>query len=120
MTHWRNKFRVAWRGIGFAVTDQTSFYVHVPMAVVVLAIGAWLRIEAWQWVALVMAIAAVLVAELINSAIESLVRAVHPEHHPLVGRSLDTAAGAVLVASLAAIAIGLIVLGPGLYAVVSG
>ncbi len=120
MIHWVRKFKVALGGIAFAVTDQVSFWVHLPIAVSVCAVAAWLRVDRWEWVAIIVAISSVLVAELLNSAIELLVRAVHPEEHPLVGKALDVSAGAVLLAVMAAIATGLTVLGPPLYAVILG
>jgi diacylglycerol kinase (ATP) len=51
-----------------------------------------------------------------NTALEVLADAVAPDPHPLVGRAKDAAAGAVLVAALGAAAIGLLVLGPRLWA----
>jgi diacylglycerol kinase (ATP) len=55
------------------------------------------------------------IAEGLNSALEALADHVATERHPLIGRAKDVAAGAVLVASIAAAAIGLIVLGPKLW-----
>ena len=54
-------------------------------------------------------IAGVITTELLNTAIEDLVAVLHPEHDPKIGRVLDVAAGAVLIASIAAVVIGLIV-----------
>jgi len=58
------------------------------------------------------AIALVWVAEAINTALELLADAVNPQPHPLVGQAKDVAAGAVLIAAVAAAGVGLIVLGP--------
>jgi diacylglycerol kinase len=95
---------------------QNSFYVHLPVAAIVLALSAWLRLEIWRWVALVICIAMVLAFELLNTAIESLVARLHPEHNPIIGRALDSAAAAVLIASLGAVVVGLLVIGPPLLA----
>ena len=46
-------------------------------------------------------------AELFNSALETLIDHVHPEHHPEVGAAKDIAAAAVLLASIAAVVAGL-------------
>jgi diacylglycerol kinase len=54
----------------------------------------------------------------LNTSIEQLVRVLHPEHDPSIGRGLDAAAGAVLLAAIGAVAVGLIALGPPLLRVV--
>lgn len=64
--------------------------------------------------------ALVLALELVNSALESTLDLVSPEFHPLVKRAKDAAAGAVLVAALFAVLVGLWVLGPPLWRVVFG
>ncbi|TWT54037.1 Undecaprenol kinase [Rubripirellula amarantea] len=112
---WSSKFRVAFSGLFWALKTQTSFRIHLPIAAAVLVTSALLQVEAWRWSVLVLTIAVVVAAELINTAIETLVRVLHPHRHELVGRSLDAAAAAVLVLSIAAIAVGLLVLGPPLY-----
>ena len=63
---------------------------------------------------LILTSAAVLILELINSAIESLADAVHPHYHDKIRDAKDIAAGAVLVMSLAAAAVGLVILVPPL------
>jgi undecaprenol kinase len=67
------------------------------MVLVVLRPGAL-----WA-VVIILAAAMVLAAEAFNAAIEYLADAVHPDYHPLVGAAKDAAAGAVLIASLAAL-----------------
>ena len=111
---WHRKFAVAISGIFWAARSQTSFRIHLPIAAAVIVLAAWGRVDAWRWVAVLLAIAMVLSAELLNTSIEQLVSAVHPAHDERIGRALDAAAGAVLVLSIAAILIGLIALGPPL------
>lgn len=112
---WTTKFRVALAGLVWALRDQASFYVHLSVAAAVIAVAAALRLQAWQWVGLIIAIGGVIAAELFNTAIELLVAIVHPAHDPRVGRVLDVAAAAVLMASLTAVMIGLFILGPEIY-----
>ncbi len=107
MHHWLNKFRCALRGCLYGTQGQTSFYVHLPMAGLVWATAAWLRCSLWQWIALTMCIALVLSLELMNSAIEHLARGLCNEQNQEVGRALDIASAAVLIASLFSAAIGL-------------
>ena len=59
------------------------------------------------WAVLGLAVGIVLMAELFNSALETLIDHVHPEHHPEVGAAKDIAAAAVLLASIAAVVAGL-------------
>ncbi|MCC9641268.1 diacylglycerol kinase [Rhodopirellula sp. JC740] len=111
---WLFKFQCAWRGIWFAVGDQNSFWVHLPIACCVVGLAGWLRLGPLQWATLLLAIGMVLTAELLNTSLELIVSVVHPQRHPRIGQALDIAAGAVLVMSLAAAAVGCIVLMPPL------
>lgn len=107
---WRQKFAVAIAGVLWAMRRHSSFWIHLPIALTVVAVAAWLRVEPWRWIAIVLAITIVLCAELMNSSIEQMVRVLHPEHDPQLGRALDAAAGGVLVASVGAVVVGLITL----------
>ena len=112
---WIKKFAVAFAGIGWAIRTQNSFWVHISAAVCVVALAVWVEVERWGWVALTIVISAVIAAELFNTAIEELVRALHPEQDERIGRVLDAAAGAVLVISIASVVVGAIVLGVPLW-----
>ncbi len=80
------------------------------MAVAVVVGGVLIRLPAPAWAIVFVAIALVVVAELLNSAIESVVDLVSPEDHPLAKRAKDVAAAAVLVAAAGAVAAGVSVL----------
>lgn len=112
---WTRKFRVAVAGALWAFRDQNSFHVHGVVTAMVLAVATWLRVPLISWALLVLAIGLVLTAELLNSAVELLVRVLHPARDPRIGRALDVAAGGVLVASITAAVLGLLVLGPPLW-----
>jgi undecaprenol kinase len=83
----------------------------VAIAIAVLVVGAFLRLPPFAWALVVVAIALVLVAELFNSALEAVVDLASPADHPLAKQAKDIAAGAVLVAAAAAVAIGLLLAG---------
>jgi diacylglycerol kinase (ATP) len=68
--------------------------------------GVVLRPQLIWWAALTLVIALVLVAEAVNSSIEALADHLHPSEHPSIKIAKDMAAGAVLLASLAAVAVG--------------
>lgn len=106
MNHWISKFRNALRGIAFGMDGQSSFLVHIPIALAVLAAAWWLECNYWQWCVLVLCIVLVLTLELMNSAIEFLAKGLCQEHNENVGKALDIASGAVLVASIFAALIG--------------
>jgi diacylglycerol kinase len=116
---WVVKFRVAAHGVIRSVQTQVSFWIHLPVALAVLAMAIWLRVEPWRWTALVIVITVVLIAELINTAIEQLVVVLHPAQDQRIGQALDAAAAAVLVAAAAAIVVGLLTLGPPLWQVIT-
>lgn len=105
-------FGYALRGLGFVLRTQHNAWIHLAITALVIAAGLWLRIEAhdWRWIAL--AIAFVWVAEIVNTAFEHLCDVVQPEFHVSVKAAKDVAAGAVLVAAIAAAIIGILVFLP--------
>lgn len=108
---WAAKFADAFRGVWLAVRHERSFRVHLPMAVVVLVAAAVLRCDWLEWCVLIGCIGAVFAAETFNSSLETLFHALDDATKNRVSGVLDRAAGAVLLVSLAAAAIGLIVFG---------
>ena len=114
---WSAKFANAVRGVGLGAAGQSSFAVHGVAILVVAGCAVGLGVSPVEWCALLLCIGLVLTAELINSAIEHLARAVTEEHHPLVGAALDIASGAVLVAALISVLIGGVVFIPRLLAI---
>ena len=112
---WPAKFGHAFRGLVVSIKQQNSFWVHIPVATAVLALAGILQVESWQWVSLVFAIALVIAAELMNTAVEQIVKVVHPDHDTRIGQALDAAAASVLVTSVVAVAIGLIIFLPPLW-----
>jgi len=108
-------FGHAFRGWGHALKTQHSAWIHSLVATAVIALGLWLELPARDWAVLVLAIALVFTAEFINTSIEAVVDLASPVHHPLAKVGKDVGAAAVLVAALAAILIGLLILGPPLW-----
>lgn len=106
MKHWIRKFSLAVAGIRHGMRGQTSFAVHMPIALAVIVLAVALRCPLWQWCALLLCIGLVLAAELANSAIEELAAGLCREHNEHVGRALDIASGAVLVASIVSAMVG--------------
>ena len=109
-------FGHAFRGWGFVVKTQYNAWIHTVVAAVVIALGLWLGLPPRDWAVLALTIAMVFTAEFINTAIEIIVDLASPAPHPLAKAGKDVGAGAVLVAALAAVLIGLLILGPPLWA----
>jgi diacylglycerol kinase len=106
---WGRKFRDAFRGVKEGIRDQSSFRVHFLIAAVVIATGIALGVNLIEWCLLAVCITGVLVAELFNSALESMAKAVTGESDPHLGDSLDIGSAAVLLASIGASIIGAII-----------
>jgi diacylglycerol kinase len=113
-------FGYAIRGIVDMLRTQQNAWIHAAMTVVVCGLGVLLGLSRLEWCLIVLAIVAVWTAEALNTAIEFLTDVASPDFHPLAGRAKDVAAGAVLIASLGAVGIGLLVLGPHLLRVLAG
>jgi diacylglycerol kinase (ATP) len=90
--------------------------IHVCVAVGVAALGMWLRLDASDWLAVLLAMGLVLGAEALNTAVERVVDLVQPEWHSLARDAKDVAAAGVLICSLAAAAVGCGVFMPRLWA----
>jgi len=115
---WSRKFADAFRGLSRAVRSQSSFGVHLGMATAVVVAGAMLRVSAVEWCLLLCAIGLVLMAEIFNTAMESLARGPGSRRHPRLRDALDMASGGVLVAAVTAAVIGLFVFGSRLLSLV--
>lgn len=109
-------FRYAFAGWWYVIRTQRNAWIHAMISLIVLIIGLWLHIKPVEWALIVLAVAIVWTAEFINTALEAVVDLASPQHHPLARVGKDVGAAAVLIASLASILIGLLVLGPPLWA----
>lgn len=96
----------ALHGLRLAVQREGSLRTHLLAAAAVLLVLLLTRPAPLWWALLVLAVGLVLVAELVNSALEALSDHLHPERHPEIGAAKDIAAGAVLVASGVAVVVG--------------
>jgi diacylglycerol kinase len=106
---WGDKFRDAFRGLKFGIRGQSSFFVHFFMTAVVVVTGAMIQLNHNEWCLLTLCIFTVLAAEMFNSALESMARAITDETDPHVGAALDIGSAAVLLASIGAAIVGSII-----------
>ena len=106
---WARKFGDAARGVKLGVWGQSSFLVHIPAACLVLAAATALRAQLIEWCVLLLCITVVLVAEMFNTALEWLAKAIDVRHNTHFGGALDIGSAAVLLAVAGATAVGAIV-----------
>ncbi len=102
-------FDYAIRGIVYAVRTQRNMRLHIGAAVVVFVAALVLRVTGADLAALLFAVGLVIVAELVNTAIEAAVDLATETLDPMAAVAKDVAAGAVLVASITALAVGYVV-----------
>ncbi len=99
------------RGIR-VVLKEPNAKIHLLLAVVAIALGFHLQISNLEWVAVCFAIASVIGAEAMNTAVEKAVDLASPEWHETAGQAKDAAAAAVLITRLGAAAVGAIIFIP--------
>ncbi len=105
-------FSYACNGIKIVLTSQINARIHAIITLGVVGAGLLLKLSLIEWSIILLAMMAVWCAEALNTAIELLADAAIPEVHPLVRKAKDVAAGAVLLAALGSVIIGLLILLP--------
>lgn len=108
-------FGYAFAGWHFVLKTQPNAWIHAVITLAVGALALWLNVGRREWIALVLTVMIVWMAEFTNTAIEVVVDMVMPEHHPLAKAAKDVAAATVLIGAIGAIIVGLLVLGPPLW-----
>lgn len=108
---WVRSASFAWAGIVHTYRVQANFRIEVWAGVLAVLLALALRAPLAP---ILLACALVLSVELLNTALEAALDLASPEWHPLAKVAKDAAAGAVLMASVGALLVGLAVLGPPL------
>jgi diacylglycerol kinase (ATP) len=104
-----DSFNYAFEGIIHVLRTQRNLRIHFLAAVLVFGAALALGVSRLQLIALVIAIAFVLVAEMLNTAIEGVIDVSTTSFDPNAKLAKDIAAGAVLIASITAVAVGFLV-----------
>jgi diacylglycerol kinase (ATP) len=102
-------FNYAIEGVVHVLRTQRNLRIHFAVAVVVLVLAAAVGVSKLELIVLLISIAFVLVAEMINTAIESAIDAATTSFDPMAKLAKDIAAGAVLIASVNAVAVAYLV-----------
>lgn len=113
-------FRHAFAGWWYVLHTQHNAWIHAVTTIAILGVALWAGLDRIEWAILILTIAVVWVAEFVNTAVEALVDLLSPEIHPLAKTAKDIAAASVLIAALAAVVVGLLVVGPKLWMRLSG
>ncbi len=109
-------FRYASRGIWQVLRTEQNLRIHAVMALVAIGLALYFHISAVELAIVVLAVGLVITAEVLNAIVEDFLDIIHPEQHPTVRRIKDALAGAVLVAALVALVVGLLIFLPHLLA----
>jgi diacylglycerol kinase len=107
-------FGYAFQGWAHVIRNEKNAWIHAVASICVFIVGLWLELPARDWAVLILTIAMVWVAEILNTSIEAVVDLASPDHHPLAKIGKDVGAAAVLIAASAAVLIGLLIMGPPL------
>lgn len=96
------------RGVAWMFSELSIKFLAVATVLTICA-GAYFSLRLLEWCAIVLALGLVWAAEGLNTALERLTDLASPGFHPLAGKAKDIAAGAVLLASVAAFLVGLFI-----------
>lgn len=108
-------FRFAFAGWWYVIRTQKNAWIHALASVLVIGTSFWVGLPFRDWAVIVMAIALVWTAEFLNTALEAVVDLASPQQHQLARVGKDVGAAAVLIAALASMLIGLLIIGPPLW-----
>ena len=102
-------FNYAFQGIIHVLRTQRNLRIHFVVAVLVLLAALYSGVDRLELIALLLAIAFVLIAEMLNTAVEAAVDVATTSFDPMAKLAKDIAAGAVLISTAVAVAVGYLV-----------
>jgi diacylglycerol kinase (ATP) len=116
MRKFLKSFVYSFKGLRYAIKTQLSFQIECFAAVLTILLGIFLKLNKGEWLWISLAIALVLILELINTVIEVLVDFISPQQHPKAGAIKDLASAAVLIGAAFSIVVALFIFLPKLFA----
>lgn len=105
-------FSYAWSGILYTIAHERNIKIHLLALVTVVIAGWWLELGRVEWGLLWLTCFLVIVAEMINTAIENTVDLITDQYHPLARAAKNAAAGAVLLSAINALIMAYIIFAP--------
>ena len=116
-----SSFKYAVKGLNYAFQTQRNFRIHIFLGILIFILGVLLKLPSANFAILVLTISAILILELINTSIESLVDlTIGKKFHPLAQIAKDCAAASVLLASISSLLIFILILLPELWNLLLG
>lgn len=109
-----NSFGYALAGWLYMLRRQKNTRIQAVASLLVVVVGLWLQLSAVSWAVLILSITMVWMAEFLNAAVEAAINLSTSEYHPMAKVGKDVASAAVLLGAVAAVLIGLLVMGPPL------
>jgi diacylglycerol kinase len=107
---WSRMFADAFRGVRIAFRGEVNFFVHLFIAAAAGLAGGIVELSDERWCIYILCVTVVIAAEMFNTAIERLARAITREQHPEVRDALDIASGGVLMAAVGAACVGALII----------
>ena len=113
-TLWQS-FGCAFGGLRHLFRAERNFRIHLGLAALAALFGWWLKFSGTEWCVVVLTSGLVIVTEVLNTSLETILDLLHPHDHPLVGRAKDLAAAAVLISAICAVMIAGLIAIPKLW-----
>jgi diacylglycerol kinase len=110
MMSFLKSFSYAFKGLVYSL-KQRNMKIILTCAILTILAAIFLKVNINHWCILLICIGLVMALEMINTAIEGIVDLISPDYNEKAGKIKDLAAGAVLVASIASLIIGILILG---------
>jgi len=104
--------RNAASGVVYALASQRNMKIHLLASLMVIAAGLFFGLNRIEWTLIILTITVVWATEILNTSLEELVDIISPQYDIRAGRVKNLSAGAVLVAALGAVLVGIMVFGP--------
>ncbi len=108
-------FKNAFWGLWYVIKKESNFRLEILAGVLVIGAMFLAGLERWEIIALIFVIFAVLILEMLNTSVERIVNMFKPRIHPYARIIKDITAGAVLLASVGAVVVGLVIFWPYLF-----
>jgi diacylglycerol kinase len=99
-------FKNAFAGIWYCIVYERNMKIHLIVAFLVGGLAWRMELNRYEMLILLLTVASVLITEMFNTVVETLVDLVSPQIHPLAKVAKDVAAGMVLVVAIASVLVG--------------
>ncbi len=107
-----NSFRFASKGFFTMVKEEPNFRIQLVIFILIISLGFFFNISGREWIHIILASGFVIMAEILNSAVERIADFLSPEFNEEIGTIKDICAAAVLVAASISVVVGLIIFIP--------